>query len=87
MSMNLYVRASATFKTRKGYRVTVEHFDLWQTPTKVTDAALKSDNPFAVYSEWASSSGTPEWQEHVDELEEWLGMHYDEGWKIEWYTI
>lgn len=59
MSMNLYVEAKRPTKVIvKGIEKTSEetiHFDLWQTPTKVTYDILEQEDKLQSYIDWVKS--------------------------------
>lgn len=87
MSMNLYLSASIKAQSHLGPMKFKESFELFQTPTRVTKAALRSGGKeFETYSKWLLR--TPEMEgaeDHIRELEKWLKDH--EGWDIEWYEL
>jgi hypothetical protein len=55
MSMNLHVDATRAVTVHKTgeQSVQVVKFDLWQTPTKVTNAILDKEDKLAAYIDWA----------------------------------
>ena len=68
MSYNLNLKASVIAEItllngNKTDKVIVEYFKLWQTPTSVTEDALKSENPLQVYLNWAKEVCPDETQE------------------------
>lgn len=63
MSMNLYVSSNITGTTKKGTLIkNVEHFRLWQTPTKITYEILNKYDKLKTYSDWILSISTDEEQ-------------------------
>lgn len=100
MSMNLHLEARVLVIKRmkdgtEEPSELVEHFELWQTPTKVTYHCLKG-NPLERYEEWINSHlkeaekiGDDEFiwdaKDHLEKLDAWLYCH--KGWEIEWYYL
>jgi hypothetical protein len=60
MSLNLTLKAkfipTGHKHTKKQKLERLDTFNLWQTPTKITLAAMDSNSPYAVYSEWVKNS-------------------------------
>jgi len=83
MSINLHLEASIvatiTISLKKKKRIIKENFNLWQTPTNITNKCLDG-NAYELYKEWAALS-----IEHIKELDVWLEEH--KGWKIEWFAL
>lgn len=55
MSMNLHVNAELNAQTKIGKKIITEKFDLWQTPTDITQQALKSNDVLSFYKNWVLS--------------------------------
>lgn len=88
MSLNVYVTATIAVEIGGGgWERRSADFDLWQTPTRVTERILDSDDPIAEYEKWVETLKNPDGKEHVQELKRWLSRRKEEGWKIEWYTV
>lgn len=88
MSLNAYVTATITVEIGGGDRDYLSaDFDLWQTPTRVTERILDSDDPVTEYEKWVKTLKNPEGKEHVQELKRWLSRRKEEGWEVEWYTV
>lgn len=92
--MNLLLEATREVTVNKTGKIAVETcaFSLWQTPTKVTDAALENTNPKAVYIAWCKEDSQDVTESfyadsHIKELEEWIKECEDEGYEIEWSAI
>lgn len=95
MSINLYLSAKREVTVNKTGKISTQsvHFDLWQTPTEITKAAIRSNDPKAVYIEWVTSEFIDEKdpvgidKEHLKSLEEFLTMCEDEGYEVEFYEM
>ena len=87
MSMNLYLSASIKAQSHLGPMKFKESFELFQTPTRVTKAALRSGGKeLETYSRWLiETCHEAPASDHIRELEKWLQDH--EGWDIEWYEM
>ena len=78
MSHNLEVCA-----VKKNGRTLV--FNLWQTPTKVTDEILKGQNTLASYIEWVRQYPDKEAAEmHIAQLLEWMKASEAKGCRTQW---
>jgi hypothetical protein len=74
VSYNLYLR-------HKKHKDRPNTTLLFQTPTNVTEKAIKSGNPFAVYKDWIKAEGfysTAGMEMHFAKIQEAL----DEGWEF-----
>lgn len=64
MSTNLHLKASVEarlqLKQVQQKKTIVEYFDLWQTPTKVTERILDSNDPFSAYVDWVKDENFQE---------------------------
>lgn len=89
MSMNLFLEATITLlnpKTNKKVKIT-EDIDLWQTPTFVTKAAIRSSDPFKVYKDWVLSLGHEDNHYHLNEIEERINKYKNDGYLLEFYEM
>ena len=78
MSHNLEVCA-----IKKNGRTLV--FNLWQTPTKVTDAILRGQNTLTSYIEWVRQYPDKDAAElHIAALLEWMKTSQRKGCRILW---
>ena len=92
MSINLGLSAttSCTLLLSYGEKLDkINHtFTLWQTPTEVTEEAIKSSNPLKFYKDWATGNidadDTDILNYHLQNLDKWFDDH--DGWKITWYS-
>lgn len=79
MSHNLYVEARSRKRIFSKSKA-IERYDLYQTPTEITEKALASDRPDLVYRKWLAERNI------VDTgIMEFLIKHKKN--KIVWYTI
>lgn len=82
MSMNLYVEATTSVN---GIEATKE-FELWQTSTKLTREALRSEYPRGVYEQWVREMDLECGEEHLTELAEFLSLFEGKPeWTIQWF--
>lgn len=60
MSMNLYLSATLTGKTKTGKPVVqTEYIDLWQTPTSITYKIMEMDDKLQGYIDYIESIDAP----------------------------
>lgn len=56
MSMNLGVKAIRPVFTKSGKEyIQEEYYQLWQTPSEITELAIKSKDPIEIYIDWVYS--------------------------------
>ena len=58
--MNLHLSASIEAVSKVGKHTILHRFDLYQTPTKVTEELLKSDDVKSAYAEWSKQFDSEE---------------------------
>lgn len=88
MSMNLHVdgRQKAVLDSGKEIEI-VKRFDLYQTPTEITDKAMKG-NPLEVYCDWVMETwGTEESVGHLERLKEWIKTMENDGYVIDFFEM
>tara|TARA_B100000700_G_scaffold252166_1_gene283513 strand:- start:1613 stop:1957 length:345 start_codon:yes stop_codon:yes gene_type:complete len=81
MSFNIQIRgkrnATVTVNGKTIEEVQTVNFNQWQTPTKVTEEILGSENPLQAYIDWVKKS----WKDEVQYLDEedkiWLDTDKD----------
>lgn len=89
MSMNLHVDARQLAVLKSGKEIDViKKFDLYQTPTNVTEEAIMGDS-LEVYCDWVikrwckSKSSV----EHLEKLKDWIALMEEEGFTITFFGL
>ncbi len=91
MSMNLYVErsrnATAIVKGKKKRFVDRSSFYLWQTPTSITRAILRSGDRAQAYIDWVDSCENDYGDEHISEFKDWIRESEEEDFTITFYEV
>ena len=91
MSMNLYVErtrpATVIVKGKKKQIVDRSSFALWQTPTNITRAILRSGERAQAYIAWVNSLDSDHGDTHIAEFSDWIRESEEEDFSIEFYEV
>ena len=91
MSMNLYVErarpATVIIKGKKKRFVECSSFNLWQTPTSITRAILRTENRVQSYIDWVDSCENEYGDEHISEFKVWIRESEEEDFTITFYEV
>ena len=89
MSMNLYVErtrpATVIGKGKKKRIVDRSSFNLWQTPTSITRAILRSGDRAQAYIDWVDSCNNDCGYDHISEFRDWIRESEEEDFTITFY--
>ena len=91
MSMNLYVErtrpATVIVKGKKKQIVDRSSFNLWQTPTSITRAILRSGDRAQAYIDWVDSCNNDCGYDHISEFRDWIRDSEEEDFTITFYEV
>lgn len=91
MSMNLYVErtrpAIVIVKGKKKRIVDRSSFNLWQTPTSITRAILRSGDRTQAYIDWVNSCENEYGDDHIAEFRDWIRESEEEDFTITFYEV
>ncbi len=89
MSMNLYVErtrpATVIVKGMEKRIVDCSSFYLWQTPTSITRAILRSGDRAQAYIDWVDSCENEYVDNHISEFIDWIRESEEEDFTITFY--
>jgi hypothetical protein len=97
MGMHLHLRAVSVVSEKRcshcgrSDEPIINHFDLWNTPTNVTETILKcgsDDGALFLYSKWAKTFKSSDYKDHVEDLRRFVSDHHSPSeWRLEWYEL
>jgi hypothetical protein len=89
--MNLYVErtrpATVIIKGKKKQIVDRSSFNLWQTPTNITCAILRSGERAQAYIDWVNSLENEDGDTHIAEFRDWIRESEEEDFTITFYEV
>jgi hypothetical protein len=97
MGMHLHLRAVSVVSEKpcshcgKPESPTIHHFELWNTPTHITEKILKCESDISAlfeYSRWAKTYNSSHYKYHVEDLRGFVLDHDNHHqWRLEWYQL
>lgn len=89
MSMKLYVErtrpATVIVKGMKSGQRPASSFNLWQTPTSITHAILRSGDRAQAYIDWVNSCENECGDNHISEFRDWIRESEEEDFTITFF--